>query len=82
MDRNQIKEIIFKELYQTYCQSNIKEEEKLYDDYGFDSLDIVEFTMTLEEIFGIYIYQDEEDKFDEYTVKEVIDFVVEKLKEK
>ena len=58
-------------------ESKIKEEDKIIEDLGADSLDVVELTMNLEEEFGIKI-QDEESELIT-TVGEAIDAVEKKV---
>ena len=58
-------------------ESTIKDEAKIIEDLGADSLDVIELTMNLEEEFGIKI-QDEESELIT-TVGEAIEFVEKKL---
>lgn len=51
----------------------ISMEKAFVDDYGADSLDIVELTMAFEEEFGINIPDEELEKF--MTVKNCVDFI-------
>lgn len=46
---------------------------KLHDDLGFDSLDLVEAVMAVEDDFGIYIDDDEMEALE--TVQQLIDCV-------
>ena len=52
---------------------NVKEESKLIDDLGFDSLDMVELQMLLEDEFEIEIKDSEVEKI--LSVKEIIEFL-------
>lgn len=55
---------------------SIKENSKLVDDLGADSLDLVELTMDLEEKFGIKIPDEDISKLTD--VKSVVDYIVSK----
>jgi acyl carrier protein len=54
-------------------QSEIKEDSKLVDDLGADSLDLVELTMDLEEKFEIKIPDEDVSKL--VDVKSIVDYV-------
>ncbi len=55
---------------------SIKEDSKLIDDLGADSLDLVELTMDLEEKFSIKIPDEDLGKLTD--VKNVVDYVLSK----
>lgn len=55
---------------------SIKENSKLVDDLGADSLDLVELTMDLEEKFGVKIPDEDISKLTD--VKSVVDYLVSK----
>ena len=55
----------------------IREEDKIIEDLGADSLDVVELTMNLEEEFGIKIQDDESELIT--TVGEAIEAVEKKI---
>jgi acyl carrier protein len=52
---------------------DVKEESHLIDDLGFDSLDLVELTMTIEEALGIEIPDEDVEKL--FTVSDVIEYL-------
>lgn len=53
-------------------KEEIREEDDLYNDLGYDSLDNVELTMDIEKEFGVQI----EEEYTEWrTVKDVLDTV-------
>ena len=52
---------------------NITLKTNLVDDLGADSLDVVELIMSLEEMYGISISDDEAMQLD--TVEKIVDFV-------
>lgn len=54
-------------------ESQVKDESTFLDDLGFDSLDIVELTMTVEEEYDIEI--SEEDMVKHNTFKEAVDYL-------
>lgn len=55
-------------------ESQIKEDSKLIDDLGADSLDLVDLVMALEEELGVKIADDKLQKIS--TVKDVVDYIV------
>jgi len=64
-------------------KDKITEETKLNEDLKFDELDMVEFVMSLEEMLGMEIPDEDYDKyFYGHTVGSVIDYIVEKTKER
>lgn len=58
-------------------ESEVKEESSFVDDFGADSLDLVELIMKMEEEFGIEISDEESQKI--LTVKDAVDFIESKL---
>ncbi|MCS7165717.1 MAG: acyl carrier protein [Candidatus Calescibacterium sp.] len=58
-------------------ESEIKEDSSFVDDFGADSLDLVELIMKIEEEFGIEISDEQSQKI--LTVKDAIDFIESKL---
>ena len=48
----------------------------------FDVLEVVEFSMNLEDRFKIHVSEEEADSFEEMTFEEVVFFVQKKLQEK
>lgn len=58
-------------------EDEVKEEASFLEDLGADSLDIVEMVMTLEEEFNMEISDEEAENIQ--TVKQAIDYIVEKL---
>jgi len=58
----------------------IKPEARFVDDIGADSLDTVEMAMTFQEEFGIEIL--DEDLVDLATVRQVVDYISQRLAEK
>lgn len=56
----------------------IKDESRLVEDLGADSLDIVEMLMTLEEEFGVSI--PDEDTANMATIKQIAEVVEKKIK--
>lgn len=68
----QVKELVASEL--KVALDEIKPESDFTKDLSADSLDIVEFIMTLEEKFDIKIPDDEAEKIK--TVQDVVDYIV------
>jgi len=58
-------------------ENEINEDSSFVDDFGADSLDLVELIMKMEEEFGIEISDEESQKI--LTVKDAIDFIEQKL---
>ena len=54
-------------------KEEIREEDDLYNDLGYDSLDTVELMMDIEKEFGIQIDEEYTDKW--MTVKDVLDTI-------
>ena len=54
-------------------KEEIREEDDLYNDLGYDSLDTVELTMDIEKELGVQIEEEYTDKW--RTVKDVLDTV-------
>lgn len=54
-------------------KEEIREEDDLYNDLGYDSLDTVELTMDIEKEFGVQICEEYIDKW--MTVKDVLDTI-------
>jgi len=60
-------------------EDQVKPEASFVDDLGADSLDLVELVMAMEEEFGMEISDEEAEKL--RTVKDVLDYVKERVKE-
>ncbi len=58
-------------------ENEVKEDSSFVDDFGADSLDLVELIMKMEEEFGIEISDEESQKI--LTVKDAVDFIENKL---
>ena len=75
MDREQVlesfKDILVEQL--SVNKEDIKEESKFVDDFGADSLDLVEIIMAIEEKFELEIPDQEAEKIT--TVGEAIDYI-------
>lgn len=54
-------------------KEEIREEDDLYNDLGFDSLDAVELAMDIEKEFGVYMDEEYLNKW--RTVKDVLDTI-------
>ena len=57
---------------------NVKPESHIIDDIGADSLDVVEMLMSVEEVWGIVVDDDDMRKFT--TVQSVADYIESKAK--
>ena len=57
-------------------RAEVKAEDRLMDDFGFDSLDLVELTMGLEKQFGIQISDADIAKFE--AVNDIIEHIRQK----
>jgi len=72
------------QVYETVCRilakqleiepEDIREDTRVVDDLGADSLDIVELTMTLEERYNIIITNDQAAQLP--TIGKIVDFIV------
>jgi acyl carrier protein len=76
MTLDKIKIIIAKQLNTNV--ENIKDDSKIIEDLGADSLDVVEMLMTLEEEFGVNIPDEDTSKMK--TVSEIYDVIKNKIK--
>lgn len=79
MTRDQIFEKVVKIVSQKLQiqESEVKEESSFVDDFGADSLDLVELIMKMEEEFGIEISDEESQKI--LTVRDAVNFIESKL---
>lgn len=76
MTLNKVKELVAKQL--NISEDKIKEDSRLIEDLGADSLDVVEMLMTLEEEFGISI--PDEETADMVTIAGIVKVIDSKLK--
>ena len=78
-DRKSVAEVVYSTVSDKMkvSEDKLHEDSHFVDDIGADSLDVVEFIMELETIFDIEISDDEMQKTT--IIKEVIDYIVEKL---
>ena len=60
----------------------VKNDDLMKEDIGCDSIDCVEIVMELEKEFGISIPDNEVDAMAGWTVREMCDYVEERLKER
>ncbi|MCX7017011.1 MAG: acyl carrier protein [Candidatus Sumerlaeota bacterium] len=78
MDRAEVletfKDIIVEQL--SVNRDDIKEESKFVDDFGADSLDLVEIIMAIEENFELEIPDQEAEKI--ATVADAVDYILNK----
>lgn len=89
MNRNEIKKIVYQCLYDQYCNDDIiinlqskpndGEDELIYQELKFDSLDMIEFTMAVEREIGNNFSFDDELIDNEITLRKVIDYIDNKL---
>lgn len=82
---DRVSEILFEQMHGgalTYNSDEIKPESSLAEDLGFDSLDLVETVMTLEEQFDITITDEEAEAVSDKTFADVVTLVKKKLEEK
>lgn len=70
-----VKEIIIEQL--EVKENQVIPEAKFVDDFGADSLDVVEMIMTIEEEFGIEILDEDAEVL--LTVKDVVDYLHRRL---
>lgn len=82
-DKTEIEDCILAELKLDRSKDGWKEL-KLKDDFELDSLETIEFLMTLEEVFDIDVNGKDEERFMDLTLGEITDFIEEKkaLKER
>ena len=89
MNRNEIKKIVYQCLYEQYCNDDIitqlqlkpndGEDELIYSELKFDSLDMIEFTMAVEREIGNDFSFDDELIDNEITLRKVIDYIDNKI---
>ena len=61
-------------------ETTIKDESRIVDDLGADSLDVVQISMSLEEEFDFSISDEDVEKLK--TVSSIVEFIEKKIKEK
>ena len=89
MDRNNIKDIVYKFLYDQYCNEDIitklklkpndGEDELIYQELEFDSLDMIEFMMSIEHEFNHAFNFDDNIIDNDITLRKVIDYIDNKI---
>lgn len=89
MSRDDIKKIVYDCLIEQYYNDDIKtklmlksndgEDELLYDELNFDSLDMIEFTLNVERNIGHSFIFDEDLINKEITLRKIIDFIDNKI---
>lgn len=89
MDRNEIKKIVYQCLYDRFYNDDIivnlqskpndGEDEFIYDELKFDSLDMIEFTMSVEREIGHGFTIDDSIIDDQITLRKVIDYIDNKI---
>jgi acyl carrier protein len=89
MNRNEIKKIVYQCLYDRFYNNDIivnlqskpddGEDEFIYTELKFDSLDMLEFIMTVEREIGNNFSFDDELIDNEITLRKVIDYIDNKL---
>jgi acyl carrier protein len=72
-----IKKVIEAELGKK--NEEIRLEDRFQEDYGADSLDLVQFVMTLEDEFGIDIPDDDVEQI--RSVKDAVEYISKKIEE-
>lgn len=77
-DKTEIEDSILAELKLDRSKDDWKDL-KLKDDFELDSLETIEFLMTLEEVFGIDVNGKDEECFMSLTLGEIVDFIEEKI---
>lgn len=92
MNRNEIKDIVYQCLYDQYWGDDIVtqlklkhddgEDELIYNELQFDSLDMIEFVMNLESKFGNKFVFDDNFINKEITLRKVIDYIDNKINNK
>lgn len=92
MNRNEIKKIVYQCLYDQLCNDDIiidlqskhddGEDEFIYQELKFDSLDMIEFTMTVEREIGHGLIIDDSIIDDQITLRKVIDYIDNKINNK
>lgn len=68
---NVLKEILTKEFQITSFDPDYT----LKNDYGLDSLDVVEFIMECEKAFTIFVPDEEMDLFHDFTLDQVVEYI-------
>ena len=66
---------ILLEVLVTISEGDIRPDAKLTEDFGADSLDIVEIVMHIEKTFGITVTDYQMDEMRGYTVSQIYDMV-------
>ena len=89
MNRNEIKKIVYQCLYDRFYNDDIivdlqskpndGEDEFIYTELKFDSLDMIEFTMAVEREIGHDLILDDSIIDDQITLRKVIDYIDNKI---
>lgn len=89
MTRNEIKKIVYQCLYDQFCNDDIiidlqskpndGEDEFIYTELKFDSLDMIEFTMAVEHKIGHDLILDDSIFDDQITLRKIIDYIDNKI---
>lgn len=76
---NRLKLMIVERLFMKIAPAELEEEKSLIDDYGVDSISLLELVVGLEEEFGIAVDDDDFDVAHFQTVSALAAFVKNKL---
>jgi acyl carrier protein len=89
MNRDEIKKVVYQCLYEQFCNDKIiinlqskpndGEDEFIYTELEFDSLDMIEFTMAVERDIGHGLIIDDNIIDDQITLRKVIDYIDNKI---
>ena len=89
MNRNEIKKIVYQCLYDRFCNDDIivdlqskpndGEDEFIYTELKFDSLDMIEFTIEIEREIGNGFIIDDSIIDDQITLRKIIDYIYNKI---
>jgi len=76
---DRLKRIIVERLFMKICPAELEEEKSLIDDYGVDSVSLLELVVGLEEEFGVVVDDEDFDVAYFQTVSALAAFVRNKL---
>lgn len=81
MDLNEIKKLVHEAIsaHAWFSVAEIEDGHLLKDDFGIDSLDVVEMVMTFEEKLSIHVSDEETSEIERMTVGQLVGFLAEKV---
>ena len=76
---SRIKEMVVERLFLKVAPEELASDASLIDDYGVDSVALLELVVGLEEVFGIVVEDDDVDLANFSSVKALAEFVAQRM---